>query len=84
MNTLAEKYEKFKDWLFKVDGSSSRSGRSKSPEGFGKSEGIAHVNADRVFTYVNEGLLDCFGYDSPDELVNKDWKEVFGEEAAKL
>ena len=85
---LSEKYGEFKDWLLEVDqgtaegtGNSQRAGQEEESDNLG---GIAHLNAEGAFTYVDNGFLDCLNYESPDDLMGNNWKKVYGDEADRI
>jgi diguanylate cyclase (GGDEF)-like protein len=85
---LSEKYGEFKDWLLEVDqgtaegtGNSQGAGQEEESDNLG---GIAHLNAEGAFTYVDNGFLDCLNYESPDDLMGNNWKKVYGDEADRI
>ncbi len=43
-------------------------------------DGIAILDADEVFTYVNEAHARIYGYESPDELVGERWPVLYPED----
>lgn len=84
---FSEKYSKFKDWLLEVDDRAVQKEGSNGRDheyGSRKGGGIAHLNADREFTYADEEFLDTFGYPERDEILNTDWEEIYGVEAERL
>jgi PAS domain S-box-containing protein len=46
-------------------------------------DGIAVLDKDGKFFYLNEAHVKLFGYDSADELIGKTWREIYGPEEAK-
>ncbi|MEY7850197.1 bacterio-opsin activator domain-containing protein [Natrarchaeobius sp. A-rgal3] len=40
-------------------------------------DGIAITNEDGLFTYVNRVYSELFGYDEPDALVGRSWRQLF-------
>jgi PAS domain S-box-containing protein len=48
-------------------------------------DGIAILNRDSQYTYLNQSHLKIFGYDNAEELIGKTWKEFYSpEEIARL
>ena len=43
-------------------------------------DGIAILDEDEEFTYVNGGFAEAHGYESPEELVGETWRVLYGEE----
>ena len=78
---FSEKYDELKDWLLEVD--HGKNGikddfRGGSEEGEAdKLGGIAHLNSERAFTYVDSGFLEFLNYDSPEKLMGKNWRKVY-------
>lgn len=48
------------------------------------SDGIAVLNSDGVYTYMNQAHATIFEYDSPTELVGKTWDIIYTQENAEL
>lgn len=46
-------------------------------------DGIAVLDANGKYTYMNQSHAHLFGYDDPEELVGKSWKTIYTEENAK-
>lgn len=85
---LSERYSELKDWLLEVDHGKDEikddtegNGKESETEGLG---GIAHLNSEGEFTYVDNGFLDCLNYESPDDLMGNNWKKVYGDEADRI
>ncbi len=48
-------------------------------------DGIAIVDAEGTYTYVNQAHAEIYGYDNPERLVGKSWRLLYsGEELEKL
>lgn len=48
-------------------------------------DGMGIMNGEGVYTYVNKAYARIFGYNSPEELINRPWNMLYGEpEAEKL
>jgi PAS domain S-box-containing protein len=45
-------------------------------------DGIAVLNAEGKYVYMNNSHAKLFGYDSGSELIGKTWKSVYSEEYA--
>ncbi len=43
-------------------------------------EGISILNANQEYIYMNLAHAKIFGYDSPDELIGKTWREIYSPE----
>ncbi len=43
-------------------------------------DGIAILDTDEVFTYVNEAHARIYGYESPDELVGRGWRILYADD----
>jgi PAS domain S-box-containing protein len=43
-------------------------------------DGIAILNPDSQYTYLNQAHLAIFGYDNVEELIGKTWKELYSQE----
>jgi diguanylate cyclase (GGDEF)-like protein/PAS domain S-box-containing protein len=43
-------------------------------------DGMAILDRDGRFTYLNEALVKACGYDDPNELIGKDWKTLYDEQ----
>ncbi|MGE0130840.1 MAG: PAS domain S-box protein [Blastocatellales bacterium] len=46
-------------------------------------DGIAILNQDEVYTYMNEAHAKIYGYDRPEELIGKTWKLLYSEDEIK-
>jgi diguanylate cyclase (GGDEF)-like protein/PAS domain S-box-containing protein len=46
-------------------------------------DGMAILDQDGKFTYLNEALAKAYGYDSPDELIGKSWTTLYDEQQLK-
>ncbi len=46
-------------------------------------DGIAILNDNHEYTYVNRAFSQIYGYDNPDELMGKTWVTIFNEEELK-
>jgi len=85
---FSEKYSEIKDWLLEVD--PGKNGIESDLKGSGKEVqgdklgGIAHLNSEGAFTYVDSGFLEFLNYDSPENLMGKSWKKIYGDETRRL
>lgn len=46
-------------------------------------DGIALLNQDEVYTYMNQAHAKIYGYDRPEELIGKTWKLLYPEDEIK-
>ncbi|MCI0540883.1 MAG: PAS domain S-box protein [Verrucomicrobiales bacterium] len=46
-------------------------------------DGIAILNHDEVYTYMNEAHAKTYGYDRPEELIGKSWRLLYFEDEIK-
>jgi len=44
------------------------------------SDGIAVLDGDGIYTYVNQAHADIYGYESPETFLDESWKMCYGEE----
>ncbi|PSP79224.1 hypothetical protein BRC70_00220, partial [Halobacteriales archaeon QH_6_68_27] len=42
-------------------------------------DGIAILDHEEVYRYVNRAHADLYGFDDPEALVGKDWRTLYGE-----
>ncbi len=47
-------------------------------------DGMAILNEQEEFAYVNDALVRVFGYEKPEELLGQSWKLVYGDESVRL
>ncbi|MEF8843646.1 MAG: bacterio-opsin activator domain-containing protein [Haloarculaceae archaeon] len=47
------------------------------------SDGIAVLDGDREFVYVNEAHVEMYGYESPSDLVGEPWERLYSPEEAR-
>jgi len=80
---LRERLEQIRDWLFEeVDGRSNSGGKKPDINSFALnknlSTGVALVNEQGLFTYVDENFVRLFGYDDPEKFLQKHWQMLYG------
>jgi PAS domain S-box-containing protein len=46
-------------------------------------DGIAILNPNHEYTYMNQAHAKIYGYDNPDELIGKTWKTLYNEKELK-
>ena len=46
-------------------------------------DGIAILNRDEIYTYMNEAHAKIYGYDRPEELIGKSWRLLYFEDQIK-